>query len=790
LKNVTISGNTNRGINIVNVESGLLENITISGNSTSGDGAGLYYWGLMGTMTMTNVTISGNSAGGNGGGFMADSGIQSHLILNNVTISGNTAANGGGIYNNSDTIFKNTIVAGNTNNNCAGGNPITSNGYNLDSGNTCAFSNTGDLSNTDPLLGPLQDNGGPTWTHALLWGSPAIDTGDDAQCPPTDQRGVHRPLDGDGDGNPICDIGSYELEGPPVSPTLVTISGSSGGLVGQAYTFTASTEPVSTTLPITYTWQADDHLPIIHTGGLTDTVSFTWDIPGTQIITVTTSNLSGSVIDTHVITITDIPISGLTAFNDSPTLLGEATTFTAVITSGTNVSYTWDFGDSQFGSGETITHTYPLIGIYTATVTATNSINWMTDTTHVTITDVPVSGLVALNDSPTLLGEATTFTAVITSGTNISYTWDFGDSQFGSGETITHTYADHGLYTTTVTATNSVSWQAATTLVTIIPPNYPEYIPIIFNYFEREFQPISPTQVIITGPDEGLVGQGFSFTASVIPIFTTLPITYTWQTDEQTPVTHTGGVTDVISFTWDTAGLQLVTVSASNRYGSASASHVIMISDLPISGLSVSNDSPTQLGKTTTFTATTISGTNVIFDWDFGDGVKDSGQIVTHTYSATGWYTATITATNSATQLTDTTRVKIIDVPIHGLSASNDSPTDRGFATTFTATVTSGTNVIYTWNFGDNKTGSGRIITHTYTKAGNYTAKVSATNSNSSLSDTTEVTITVPHYQFYFPLVPKYSQSSPDANLAFSIPDSGVLMGLAYDGSMGMWKNK
>jgi hypothetical protein len=68
----------------------------------------------------------------------------------------------------------------------------------------------GSMPNTDPLLGPLQDNGGPNWTHALLPVSPAIDAGDNAKCPPTDQRGFYRPIDGNDDGIAVCDIGSFE----------------------------------------------------------------------------------------------------------------------------------------------------------------------------------------------------------------------------------------------------------------------------------------------------------------------------------------------------------------------------------------------------------------------------------------------------------------------------------------------------------------------------------------------------------------------------------------------------
>jgi hypothetical protein len=171
-----------------------------------------------------------------------------------------------------------------------------------------------------------------------------------------------------------------------VPPESATITGPEAGLVGESLDFVTSVQPISTTLPLNYVWEADGQVPITHTNGLTDTVSYTCDIPGTQLITVTASNQAGSVTDTHVISITDQPIEGLTVSNDSPTLLGEATTFTATITNGTNVSYTWDFGDDLNGTGATITHTYTIPGVYTATVTATNSVGSLTETTLVSIT--------------------------------------------------------------------------------------------------------------------------------------------------------------------------------------------------------------------------------------------------------------------------------------------------------------------------------------------------------------------------------------------------------------------
>jgi hypothetical protein len=115
----------------------------------------------------------------------------------------------------------NTILAGNSPSNCSG--TIADAGHNLSSDNSCVFTGAGSLNNTDPMLGPLADNGGPTLTLALLPGSPAIDAGDDSAAPPTDQRGVARPV------GAASDIGAYECSAPfvaTVSPSQTVERGS------------------------------------------------------------------------------------------------------------------------------------------------------------------------------------------------------------------------------------------------------------------------------------------------------------------------------------------------------------------------------------------------------------------------------------------------------------------------------------------------------------------------------------------------------------------------------------
>jgi CSLREA domain-containing protein len=180
-----------------------VQNSTFTQNTADHSGGGLD--NNSDGVTVKNSTFSGNSADQGGGLFSAG-----EMTLLNLTVVENSS----GLNNNgvNPVRIKNSIIALSTvSSDCIGGGPLTSQGNNLDGDNSCNFNLTSDQSGIDPQIEALADNGGPTLTHALRAGSPAIDRGDNTDCPQTDQRGALRPADGDGDQIATCDIGAVEF---------------------------------------------------------------------------------------------------------------------------------------------------------------------------------------------------------------------------------------------------------------------------------------------------------------------------------------------------------------------------------------------------------------------------------------------------------------------------------------------------------------------------------------------------------------------------------------------------
>jgi hypothetical protein len=246
LFNCTVSGNStgNSGGGVC-VQSNAT--LTIDGSTLSANYAGDYGGGMAndGTVTINNSTLSGNRGEFAAGAILNGFNAKASLTLTNSTLSGNTTQlHGGGIFNGGQSAVSNSTFSGNSgmtagaivnrlgtldikgtilNGGELGPNisndsgTVTSHGYNLSSDDGGGVLNgPGDQINTNPLLGPLQNNGGPTFTQALLPGSAGIDTGDPKFTPPPlyDQRGPGF----DRVVNSRIDKGSFEVQ-PTPTPT-------------------------------------------------------------------------------------------------------------------------------------------------------------------------------------------------------------------------------------------------------------------------------------------------------------------------------------------------------------------------------------------------------------------------------------------------------------------------------------------------------------------------------------------------------------------------------------------
>jgi hypothetical protein len=289
INNCTVSGNSDGAIfndaaeDVPGLATITINNSTISGNSAL-HGAGISNVAAdpgSATLTINNSTLSGNSAslnGGQGGGIY-NAGTpgffgpgNATLTIKNCTFSGNSGAFHGGIFNTGSgatlTIGSTILKAGTSGDNLfnLGGATATSLGYNLSSDDaSTSLNQSTDQNNTDPMLGPLQDNGGQTFTQALLVGSPAIDKGKNFSGSTTDQRGtgfartVDNPSIANATGGDGTDIGAFEVQAATYAAQIqqpINADGSSvfnvkRGVVPVKFTLTLNGTPTCALPPAT-----------------------------------------------------------------------------------------------------------------------------------------------------------------------------------------------------------------------------------------------------------------------------------------------------------------------------------------------------------------------------------------------------------------------------------------------------------------------------------------------------------------------------------------------------------
>jgi hypothetical protein len=436
IANSTISGNTatNGAGGIVN-NSGTfsISNSTISGNTTSTGAGGGINNNNGGTLNIANSTISGNTASTNGGGIFNNS----VTTVINSTISGNTAGTGGGINNNSggtlniaNSIIANSITGGDY----AGGGTIGTNSNNLVEDGT--LPGTSEITG-DPNLGPLQNNGGPTFTMALGAGSAAIGAGNAtiSNAPPIkgkDQRGVTR-------SSTAPSIGAYE----EISATqAILTTPAAGSASGSAFT----TQPV-----ITFK-DAFGNTLTNSTASVTMTVS-----SGATTLGTTTLNAVAGIA-----TFTNVGISGTAG-----------TTYTLTFTSGSLTATQTITITPTFGTPTQATLTTPALGSASGSAFTTQPVITIKDAAGNIVTNSTASVTMTVSSGATTVGTTTinavagiaTFTNVGISGiAGTPYTLTFTSTGLTSAtQSITPTFGTATQATLTTPAAGAPSGSAFTT---------------------------------------------------------------------------------------------------------------------------------------------------------------------------------------------------------------------------------------------------------------------------------------------------------------------------------------
>jgi len=530
---------------------------------------------------------------------------------------------------------------------------------------------------------------------------------------------------------------------------FATISGPKAGEINLPYTFTTLVSPSTTLKPVTYTWQTAENTGIVQSSSLSHTATFTWPTGGMKAITVTAVSVSGTDSDSYLVTISE-PMAGVSLMGPQLARVGQPYTFTATINPNSTaqpISYTWQAtGQSSVihtnGLTDTLTLNWGAAGEQVITVTAWAAGRTQTATHTVILQVAPVSVLV---NSVTQgnINMAYNFTATvspITTTMPISYLWQATDlAPMTQSAALTSpmslAWPTAGVKFITVTAANNIGLVTTTFMLTM-------NVPI--------------TSITLNGPEIGLLNTPYLFTATVSPDLATQSISYTWQATDQIPQIQTGNLSQSLPFTWTSAGIKVITVTAENIGGQVTAVHTMTIAKPP---MSVTMRGKTQLNVSETYTFTAVvmpsdATLPLTYNWEATNQILPAqNRVIRQTDSlsdeiAFSWSTPgvkllTVTVSNAAGQVQGTAAVTV-NVPPLAVQISGPITGLVGLGYVFTATITPDNVTLplsYTWSPLP-ATGQGTaVVSYTWAITGTQTITVVAQNIGGNVTATQVITL-------------------------------------------------
>ncbi len=437
----------------------------------------------------------------------------------------------------------------------------------------------------------------------------------------------------------------------------------------------------------------------------------------------------------------------------------------------------WNFGDGANATGVTVSHAYADDGVYIVTLIVTDD-DGATATANATKTVLNRSPIASFTESASVVstGEAITFNASDSfdaDGVLVNYFWTFGDGANATGTFVTHAYANDGNYTVILTITDDDGASDTANATKTV--------------FNR-----APSSTFSYTPTYPIAGDTVTFNASSSYDSDGSIVSYQWSFGDGSPLLNT--TTAITTHNYSIYGNYTVILIVTDDNGDAnSTTQIVGVRDYPTAIFIFSPSSPSE-GETVVFnSSSSLSNGGVItsYLWDFGDGtssVNTTTPTTTHTYSAFGNYTASLTVADSE-GLADTTTnsISVRGYPTATFTFTPSYPIEGEIITFDASTSTPNGGVItsYQWNFGDGNitTVATSTITHAYSATGNYTVTLTIVDSE-GLGDSESRIVSVRGY----PLAT--FSNTPGApyvgdiilfNASLSSPNGGVIVGYLWD---------
>ncbi len=430
--------------------------------------------------------------------------------------------------------------------------------------------------------------------------------------------------------------------------------------------------------------------------------SHTYAEPGIYTVTLNVSTPAGS--DTEVknsyVKVYQAPQADFTADKTVAAVSG-GIQFTDT-SSGEPTSWQWDFGDGATSTEQNPSHAYTNPGVYTVTLAVSNPAGSDTEakSDYITVYQPPQADFSA-DKTEVAVGETVQFTDTSTGGPT-SWQWDFGDGATSTEQNPSHTYANPGVYTVTLTVSNPAGSDTEAKA---------DYI--------RVYQ--APQASFSADKTEVAAGEAVQFT----DLSTGGPTSWQWNFGDGTTSTERNP-----SHTYANSGVYTVTLTVSNPAGSgteAKADH-IRVYEPPQADFSADKIEAT-LGEVIQFTDLSTGGPTS-WQWNFGDGATSTEQNPSHAYTSPGVYTVTLTVSNPAGSDTEAKadHVRVYEPPQADFSADKTEVAASETVNVQFTDLSTGEPTSWQWNFGDGAASTEQNPSHAYANPGLYTVTLMVSN--------------------------------------------------------------